>query len=65
LFGEEKASPAEEGEPSSETTISENLVQRARKVYEQAQAAAQAGNWGKYGEKIKELERILDRLNQE
>jgi hypothetical protein len=65
LFGEEKASPAGEGEPSSETTISENLVQRARKVYEQAQAAAQAGNWGKYGEKIKELERILDRLNQE
>ncbi|PSO46965.1 MAG: UPF0182 family protein [Cyanobacteria bacterium SW_9_44_58] len=65
LFGEEKASPTGEGQPSSETTLPENLVQRARKVYEQAQDAAQAGNWGKYGEKIKELERILDQLNQE
>jgi len=65
LFGEKTASPTAEKSPGAETKIPDNLVQQARNVYQQAQAAAKAGNWAEYGEKIKELESILDQLNQE
>ena len=52
-------------EPATGTTIPDDLARRALNLYREAQQAAQAGNWGEYGEKIKELEGILEELNQE
>ena len=66
IFGEETAPPAlSEEKPTTETTIPNELAQRALNLYRDAQQAAQAGNWGEYGDKIKELEGILEQLNQE
>jgi hypothetical protein len=66
IFGEKVASPTpDQQQPSPETTVPDNLVQRAREVYRQALQAQRSGNWGEYGEKIKELEQILEQLSQE
>ena len=66
IFGEETAPPAPSlEEPATGTTIPDDLARRALNLYREAQQAAQAGNWGEYGEKIKELEGILEELNQE
>ena len=66
IFGEKVASPTpEQQKPSPKATVPDNLVERAREVYRQALQAQRAGNWGEYGEKIKELEQILEQLSQE
>ena len=65
IFGEETSPEIAEDEFSTETTVSGNLAQRALNLYREAQQAAQAGNWGEYGDKIQELESLLEQLNQE
>ncbi len=62
IFGEETAPPAPSEE---ETTLPNNLTRRALNLYREAQQAAQSGNWEAYGDKIQELEGILEKLNQE
>ncbi len=66
VFGEETVPPPPAQEqPTAQTPIPDNLTQRAIDVYRDAQQAAQAGNWGEYGDKIKELEGILEQLHQQ
>jgi len=66
VFGEETVPPPPAQEqPTAQTPIPNNLTQRAINVYRDAQQAAQAGNWGEYGDKIKELEGILEQLHQQ
>lgn len=40
-----------------------DLVKQANDVFNKAANASQGGNWAEYGEKLKELEDILNRLN--
>lgn len=41
-----------------------DLINRANDIFNSAQEAQRAGNWGVYGDNINELQRILERLNQ-
>lgn len=41
-----------------------DLIKMANDTFYTAQEAQRLGNWGTYGEKINELQRVMDRLNQ-
>ncbi len=45
-------------------TTSESLAQQATRVYEAAIRAQREGDWGRYGEEIKKLGEILNKLRQ-
>lgn len=38
------------------------LAQEARKAYEAAEAAQRAGDWARYGEELKRLRTLLERM---
>ncbi|KAB2954671.1 UPF0182 family protein [Heliorestis acidaminivorans] len=58
-------SPAPEGEESAvvEVTVSQ-LATQARQAYEEANERLKAGDWNGYGEKLQELERLLQDLER-
>lgn len=60
LPGEEDLIPGEL--PVIEDTILIELIRRAQSVYEEALTSQQEGDWAGYGEKIRELEQILNDL---
>ncbi len=53
--------PLPEREPIEDADM-EELIQRANEVFEEAQQRLQDGDWSGYGEKINELEEILQNL---
>jgi uncharacterized membrane protein (UPF0182 family) len=56
----ETQQPPIEGEIGDSSLV--QLIRRANDVFNQAQEAQRAGNWALYGEKINELETILQKL---
>jgi len=56
--------PVVEELPDAEGTILVELIRRAQSVYEEALTRQQEGDWAGYGEKIRELEQILDDLSR-
>ncbi len=48
-----------------EEVVGEDLVSGALLAYNRAQEALKAGNWAEFGEQLKALEEILNRLNEE
>ncbi|MCF0140539.1 MAG: UPF0182 family protein [Mogibacterium sp.] len=66
LFGgsyeEGATSSSSDDSGASTTTSTADLVKKAQEAYDNAVAAQQAGNWAKYGEYLKELERYLNQL---
>ena len=42
----------------------EELISRARELYDQAQTAIQAGRWGEYGRLVDELGGVLERIEE-
>jgi len=75
LFGQTDLPASRKPEPSTTTptaggtpTMSppwERLAQDANETYQRAIAAQKAGDWAKYGEEIKRLGEILERLKQQ
>lgn len=61
IFGEEEPATT----PETTTAIPDNLTRTALDKFEQAQAAAQRGDWAEYGRLIDELEQILQQLDAE
>lgn len=57
--------PTANSQPRQETTPTDSLAQQALTLYEQAQAAQQAGDWAEYGRLIADLETVLLQLNGE
>lgn len=51
-------------QPSSVKTNNTDLLQQAKDAYEAATAAQKEGDWAKYGEEIKQLGNILQKLQQ-
>ncbi|MCU0255398.1 MAG: hypothetical protein MUF60_01525 [Vicinamibacterales bacterium] len=45
--------------------LPDDLAQQARIVYQRALEAQRAGNWAQYGEEIRRLGEILERLAQQ
>jgi len=69
IFGsaEGQAIPSEETSPEATKPVdssSSDLLSQAAQAYQAAINAQRDGNWGRYGEEIKKLGEILDRLNQ-
>ena len=65
IFGERKP-PATTPEGQISTMLPENmsgLGSKAYEVYQEAQSAASEGNWQQFGEKLDELNNILEELN--
>lgn len=58
----ETQQPPIEGEIGDSSLV--QLIRRANDVFNQAQEAQRAGNWALYGEKINELQTILQRLHE-
>ncbi len=58
----EKASPPIYAPPEDSDVALQELIIKANDVFNSAQNAQKAGNWGEYGNKIKELESILTQL---
>ncbi len=56
--------PAADSLPDIEDTTLAELIRRAQSVYEEALARQQKGDWAGYGEKIRELEQILNDLSR-
>lgn len=56
------AAPAPPGAAAPPTPMPDDLTQQARVVYQRAMEAQRAGNWAQYGEEIRRLGEILDRL---
>lgn len=70
LFGGEKPAPAPQparsapgaaGDPAEQETL-QSLSEEARATYERALEAQRAGDWAKYGEEIKRLGEILEKI---
>jgi uncharacterized membrane protein (UPF0182 family) len=58
--------PPPSGAPGTATPPSppsENLAQQAQQIYQRAIQAQREGNWSQYGEEIKRLGEVLQRLN--
>jgi uncharacterized membrane protein (UPF0182 family) len=51
--------------PAPSAPLPDDLTQQARIVYQRALEAQRAGNWAQYGEEIRRLGEILDRLAQQ
>lgn len=51
--------------PAPSAPLPDDLTQQARVVYQRALEAQRAGNWAQYGEEIRRLGEILDRLAQQ
>lgn len=58
----ETQQPPIEGEIGDSSLV--QLIRRANDVFNQAQEAQRAGNWALYGEKINELQAILQKLDE-
>jgi len=75
LFGQsDRAAPAKPettsaapapGTPTSSTPSREQLAADASEAYKRAIEAQRAGDWAKYGEEIKRLGELLERLKQQ
>jgi len=52
------------GAPSAAATDLRDLTSDARAHYDRAIAAQRAGDWAKYGEEIKALGEVLQRMNR-
>src|SRR5262249_44258724 len=59
------ATPVAPGTTPPATAAWERLAQDARDTYQRAIDAQRAGDWAKYGEEIKRLGEILERLKQQ
>ena len=66
IFGtaESQTKPSEEtpAQADAAATTKEDLLQQATQTYQSAINAQREGDWGRYGEEIKKLGEILDRL---
>ncbi len=51
--------------PAPSAPLPDDLAQQARIVYQRAIEAQRAGNWAQYGEELRRLGEILDRLAQQ
>ena len=56
--------PTADDLPAVEGTLLIELIRRAQSVYEEALIRQQEGDWAGYGEKIRELEQILNDLSR-
>ena len=56
--------PTTDDLPAVEGTRLQELIRRAQSVYEEALTRQQEGDWAGYGEKIRELEQILNDLTR-
>jgi len=56
--------PTTDDLPAVEGTLLQELIRRAQSVYEEALTRQQEGDWSGYGEKIRELEQILNDLTR-
>jgi uncharacterized membrane protein (UPF0182 family) len=60
--------PAQAVAPGAQVETSQlpaDLAQQARVIYQRAIDAQRAGDWARYGEELKRLGEVLDRLAQE
>jgi hypothetical protein len=64
IFGDIAGEPGEGEDGEVEQTI-EELIIRANEAYQNAVEAQRNGNWSSYGRYISELERLLERLQEE
>jgi hypothetical protein len=64
IFGDITGEPGEGEDGEVEQTI-EELIIRANEAYQNAVEAQRNGNWSSYGRYISELERLLERLQEE
>ncbi|MCM1981874.1 UPF0182 family membrane protein [Lyngbya confervoides] len=66
IFGEEKTAtpPPSEDSVSSASPLFDQLAQQALETHQQADAAARAGQWSRFGQLQQRLRDILQRLNQ-
>jgi len=64
IFGRsrEKPAPAEETLPPKEQASYEELARQAKTIFDEAIAAQREGNWALYGEKLKQLEAVLNKM---
>jgi len=74
IFGQDNPQPVADKEPAEQEgvvaddlmeQVPNELAQEALQVYQDAQKARQQGNWDQYGDKLQELEQILEQLNQQ
>ena len=68
LFGEGTSGEGEkpqtsEGGSENQTESTADLIEKASKAYDNAQAALKDGDWAKYGEYMEELEAALKKLS--
>jgi uncharacterized membrane protein (UPF0182 family) len=68
VFGEATTPPEPAATPSPEATLPTNLtelIESALGAYQEGQNALQQGDWQRYGESQRQLESILQQLNQQ
>jgi hypothetical protein len=71
LFGDGEAPSQAEAAPSARAAAAEaaagparDLIEEARRHYDRAVAAQRAGDWGVYGEELRQLGEVLTRLRR-
>lgn len=62
LFSGLEASPQQKDDSVDGKIIQPDLIKQAKQYFDRAMEAQQVGNWASYGEEMKKLEQILEKL---
>ena len=55
---------SDDGQQKTEELTQSELIQRAQKAYDDAQAALKKGDWAEYGKQMENLEKYLNKLEK-